>query len=579
MGAIESRGTLIAAALVAASRLALPATASADAGPGQPPPAAALEAAEQALTPGIAPADSVPGPAPATPASADPSLALRDLAHALPRLEGAERRRAKAILARPTDNRDPIGDSYSVPEAAPYCSAHFCVHYVTSSKDAPSLTDAGGIPACPTTSRRSTSPPRVLRGRKRADRLASPKPDGNLGGSSVTDIYLVNVGGEGLFGYSAPDPPPAQSCSRTCFAYLVMDNDFSPAEFGYPDPQVPLEVTIAHEYNHVLQFRQDARTDGWLFESTAVWTEELVFPNDNDYVNSYLKTFARTPQVPVTDFDGGRGLRIYGLATFNHFLSTSAPTGPSVVVGAWTRAPKVNPKDFAAAALDRGDSGPKRPWPRSRVHPLRRRDRRVALAGFPDAASYPDVTRKGSLKKSAHKRVVLDHMAYRLMDVRGAGGGKLKLSLSAGDVRAGVALVGRDDDAGGQVVMKVKYLTKGGRASVTLPSPGDYERVTAVIVNADTRVHGFDNIHRDWNYTRDNAKLTAQPVRLTSRARRAVSLAQAPRNADRIESSRRAARDQRRAGGRAVAEREQEHVGARPGWPRPRRRPRRARVA
>ena len=42
--------------------------------------------------------------------------------------------------------------------------------------------------------------------------------------------------------------------------------------------------------------------------------------------------------------------------------------------------------------------------------------------------------------------------------------------------------------------MKVKYLTKGGRASVALPSPGDYERVTAVIAhtlperNASNRV-------------------------------------------------------------------------------------------
>ncbi len=238
LGAIESRGRLIAAALVAAVALALPATASADAGPGQPPPAAALEAAEQALTPGITPADSVPGPAPATPASADPSLALRDLAHALPRLEGAERRRAKAILARPTDNRDPIGDSYSVPEAAPYCGAHFCVHYVTSSKDAPSLTDAGGIHGVPDyVEKIDIAAEQSYAVENGPIGWPPPKPDGSLGGSPVTDIYLVDVGGEGLFGYSAPDPPPAQSCSRTCFAYLVMDNDFSPAEFGYPDPR------------------------------------------------------------------------------------------------------------------------------------------------------------------------------------------------------------------------------------------------------------------------------------------------------------------------------------------------------
>jgi hypothetical protein len=385
------------------------------------------------------------------------------------------------------------------------------VHYVTSSKDAPSLTDAGGILGVPDyVEKIHIAAEESYAVENGPIGWPPPKPDGTLGGNSVTDIYLVDVGGEGLFGYSAPDPPPAQNCNRSCFAYLVMDNDFSPEEFGYPDPQVPLEVTIAHEYNHVLQFRQDARTDGWLFESTAVWMEELVFPNDNDYVNSYLKTFARTPQVPVTDFDGGRGLRIYGLATFTHFLSTLRAYGPSVVVGAWALAPKVNPKDFAAAALDRAIRDRNGPGLGAEFSRFAAATAEWGSLGFPDAASYPDVTRKGSLKTSAHKRVVLDHMAYRLMDVRAAGGGKLKLSLSAGDVRAGVALVGRDDDAGGQVVTKVKYLRKGGSASVTLPSPGDYERVTAVIVNADTRVQGFDNIHRDWNYTRDNAKLNAR---------------------------------------------------------------------
>jgi hypothetical protein len=500
-----------AAGIAAVAALALPEAAPADGTPGQIPPDAALDAAQQALDPGAAAASATAEPATATPATADPSLALRDLALAMPRLEGAERRQAKALLARPTDNRDPIGDAYSVPEATPYCTAHFCVHYVTSTRDAPSLVDSAGVPGVPdyvekidVAAETSEAVENGLIG------WTPPKPDGNLGGSSLTDIYLVDVGGRGLFGYSAADPPPAQRCIRSCFAYLVMDNDFSPAEFGYPDPQIPLEVTIAHEYNHVLQFRVDANTDGWLFESTAVWTEDKVFPNDNDYIPSYLRTFANTPQVPVTDFNGAHGLRIYGLATFDHFMDTVRGLGPRVIVGAWKLAPKTSPKDFAAAAMDesikrRDDGGLGVEFSRFAAATAEWRS-----LGFPDAPSYPDVVRKGSLHKSAHgKRLVVDHMAYRLFNVPAASGAKLKLDLSAGGVRAGLALVGRDDDSGG-VVTEVKYLKHGGRGSVTLDSPSDFERITAVVVNADARANGFNRVHRDWNYTQDNARLTAR---------------------------------------------------------------------
>jgi hypothetical protein len=503
---MRSRTALAASAIAA---LAFPGAALAADAPGQVPPQAALDAAEQALTPGAPTAGAAP--APAAPTTADASLALRDLALAMPRLEGAERRRAKAILARPTDSRDPIGDSYGVPEATPYCSAHFCVHYVTSGKNAPSLVDAGGAPGVPDYVEKVDIAAETSYAIQNGPVGWEPaKPDGNLGGNSLTDVYLVDVGSQGVFGYSAPDPPPAQSCRRSCFAYLVMDNDFSPEEFGYPDPQVPLEVTIAHEFNHVLQFRQDASTDGWLFESTAVWTEELVFPNDNDYINSYLGAFAHTPQVPVTDFDGGQGLRIYGLATFTHFLSTIRGYGPRVIVGAWSLAPNAEPKDFAADALDRSIERGGGPGLGAEFARFAATTAEWRSLGFPDAATYPDVSRKGTLRKSRRgKRLVLDHMAYRLFNVRAGGGGKLKLKVSAGEVRAGLALVGRDDDTG-QVVTKVEYLGRGGRGTVTLSSPGHYERITAAVVNADTRISGFDNVHRDWNYTRDNAKLKAR---------------------------------------------------------------------
>ncbi|MFL5871507.1 MAG: MXAN_6640 family putative metalloprotease [Solirubrobacterales bacterium] len=499
--------TMAAGLVLAVFLLAVPAAADADDAPAQVPPQAALAAAEQALDPGAAPDQA---PAAEAVATADPSLALRDLALALPRLEGADRRRAKAILARPTDGRDPLGNSYGVPEAPPYCTAHFCVHYVTTTKDAPDLTDLGGALGVPDYVEKIDVAAETSYAIENGQiGWRPPKPDGNLGGNSLTDIYLADVGGQGLFGYSAPDPSPAQRCVRSCFAYLVMDNDYAGPVYGYADPQIPLEVTIAHEYNHVLQFRVDARTDGWLFESTAVWTEDRVFPNDNDYVRTYLGIFARTPQVPITDYNGAHGFRIYGLSTFNHFLDRVRGYGPSVILGAWDLAPRANPADFAAAAMDKSIKKHGGPGFGAEFTRFAAATAEWRSLGFPDATLYPDVTRKGGLHKSRHgKRITLDHMAYRLFDVRPQGGGELKLTVSAGSVRAGLALVGHS--ASGGVVMKTKFLKGGGRGSVTLASPGDFDRVTAVIVNSDFRISGFDQIHRDWNYTRDNAKITAR---------------------------------------------------------------------
>jgi hypothetical protein len=493
---IRFRSACAVTTLVGLASLLAPAGAAADDPPGQLAPEATLEAAQQALEPGAAPDSIDPQQlAAASVATADPSLALRDLALAMPRLEGPDRRRAKALLARPTDARDRLGDSYGAPEAEPFCSAHFCVHYVTTTKDAPSLTDVGGVPGVPDYVEKIDVAAETSYAVEN-DQLGwrPPKPDGNLGGNSLTDIYLVNVGGRSLFGYSAPDPPPEQRCVRTCFAYLVMDNDFSEGEFGYPDPQIPLEVTIAHEYNHVLQFRVDARTDGWLFESTAVWSEDRVFPNDNDYVSSYLRTFASTPQVSITNFAGAHGLRIYGLATFDHFLDRVRGYGPGVIL---------------AAAMDKSIRNHDGPGFGVEFTQFAAATAEWRSLGFPDATLYPNVNRKGKLGKSKHgKRITLDHMAYRLFNVSPQGGSKLTLTVSSGEVRAGLALVGRD--ASGRVVTKARFLKKGGHGSVTLASPGDFDRITAVVVNGDYRVSGFDQIRRDWNYTRDNAKLKAR---------------------------------------------------------------------
>ena len=98
-----------------------------------------------------------------------------------------------------------------------------------------------------------------------------PHSDGRQGGrNGKTDVYLSQIGGE-LFGYAAPDRGQATEehrIPRRLHGYLVLDNDYSAFEFPGTKPLEDLEVTFAHEYNHILQFGYDAYQDPWFAEST-----------------------------------------------------------------------------------------------------------------------------------------------------------------------------------------------------------------------------------------------------------------------------------------------------------------------
>ena len=347
----------------------------------------------------------------------------------------------------------------------------------------------------------------------------APKPDVEGCGSDPsarTDIYLKQLGDQGLFGYESVDP--GQGRARSQYAYLVLDNDYAHSEYGYADPTVPASVTLAHEYNHVLQMTYDAFQDTWFLEATAVWSEEQVYPDVNDWLN-YVPPFAEFPNEPITAANfppsDDRSLRIYGAGTWNHWLDVGGGGfGAGVIRRAWKLSDTTSPPDFALAAYDKairkvGGKGFSQEFARFVAATA---EWRAGAGRLPDHASYADVKRKGSLAKGGGKKFGLDHTAYRLIDVRPAGGSELTLRADAEDgVRAGLALVGRDGDVvSGSVERKVEYLAEGGKGSVTLADPGRFERITAVLVNADARVDGFGR--GDWNYSKDGAQFK---VRLT----------------------------------------------------------------
>lgn len=494
--------------------VAAPAGALAEApGAAEQPSAAqaatALAAAEQALE-----ADSAGQP------QRGATVALTALADALPALSGRERRRARALLARPTDRReDEFGEGYTAPRghvrSTESPGGRFCVTWVRSGSDAPDLTD----------SNRSGTPDYVeavgaiaefAHGIQVGDLgWRPPKPDQReeCRKPGQTDIYLKELGDQGLFGYAAADP--GQGNARSMYGYLVIDNDY--AEFPrFDGPLDAARVTIAHELNHLLQQAYSSRQDPWMFEATATWMEEKVFPDIDDYLN-YLPRFARAPGAPITDFNGGGGLKVYGSAVWNHWLENGdGRYGPGVVRRAWEVSPITSPADFAAGAYSRaisdsGGAGLARDFVRFAAATA---EWRTGVGGFPDATAYPDMRRQRALHplRRRGRAFRLDHTGYRLLRVVRLGAPRIRLAVRAQrGVRSGIALVARRGGAvDGEVVSKVRFLPRGGRVSVALRRPRSYQRITAIVVNADPRAGGFSPRRGEWRYRKDGQRFRAR---------------------------------------------------------------------
>lgn len=511
----------VALAAAVAALLALPNVAAGQAEPPALPPVTGEAAASEALDDAEAAFQS------ADPAEADPTEELRDLALALPYLDGAERRRARELLARPpaTDqDSEPFGAEWSLKatlseQTHESPGGRFLIHWVTEGPDAPDIdTDvspANGVPDYVDTVAEFADESEAVQNDELGWREAkSDGTEGNPTGGGIgpgkTDIYLSDICNPGacVFGYAAPDDP-SPGCRRApfrCYAFLVVDNDYTDPEFGnhyLADPTLPLKVTLAHEYNHVLQFAIDAILDGWMFEATAVWMEEQVFPDADDWL-IFARPWARRPGRPLTRFD----FFSYGSAVWNHWLELGAGYGPEVVRDAWESSRETDPRHFGAGAYNRairaaGGQGFGQEFARFAAATV---EWRVADGNFADEGRMRDVRRDGRLRPGGKaKRFELDHTSYRLLRVKPDGRRKLRLRVHAPDgVRTGVALIGRNGSPTGGKIRGADptFLPRGGRASVRLRRVGRFERITAVIANADHRVRGFGG--GDWNYTRDD---------------------------------------------------------------------------
>jgi hypothetical protein len=267
----------------------------------------------------------------------DLTMTLKALGEALPSLSNAQRAEAKGFLARPTDGGDEICDQGSgcpVPviklnQTATYPTqdGHFLIHYTTAGVNA---ADPAWVQneIAPTLEHVWATEVTALGYRAPlSDRETSSTFSGNPDGRM--DVYLADLGEDGLYGYTYSDTPG----NLTEAPYLVLDNDFAEAQFGAA-PLRSLEVTVAHEFFHAIQFAYDAHQDTWLMEGTAVWMEDQVYGDINDYLQYLPDSQIVNPRTSV---NSQAAYNVYGSVTFWRYLSDRLKTR-TIIQQVWNHA-------------------------------------------------------------------------------------------------------------------------------------------------------------------------------------------------------------------------------------------------
>ena len=167
---------------------------------------------------------------------------------------------------------------------------------------------------------------------------------GDDGGDARFDVYIQDIG-SGIAGYTVPEDVIS---GRKVPAYIVLDNDYVGVKNTLSEALELLSVTAAHEYFHAIQFGYDFREDTFWLEQTAVWMEDQVFDDVNDYL-TYLTGFSGFLTQPWVSLFTANGQHEYGGSLWPIYLSDRY--GRSVIRSTWERAETASAIDAIDQAL------------------------------------------------------------------------------------------------------------------------------------------------------------------------------------------------------------------------------------
>ena len=168
------------------------------------------------------------------------------------------------------------------------------------------------------------------------------------GGDTKFDIYIMNTGQYGVYGYVSREGLAAGGDGNSYYSFMVLDNNFT--EFATPTEtaEEAMKVTVAHEFHHAIQNGVNGVADSWYKECTSTWNERNVYPAIKDnlqYLNGANGFFAK-PWYPL---DYSVDNRWYSTWLWNEFLTLTY--GADTVKKVWDNLDAVG-NNTAVTALD-----------------------------------------------------------------------------------------------------------------------------------------------------------------------------------------------------------------------------------
>ena len=229
--------------------------------------------------------------------------------------EGAEFKKQMRVLLAP---RDELNEIFISP------SGRFRIHYTTS-----------GYYSIPDYDRNLNGTPDYLEFVSKSfdrawqieiDSLGfNPPPDSSGNPRRVYPVYcwLVTSSGVAVYGSTALDYEIPQLSGENYVTSIDIRTDFSFVHYPHAKDDIErdsmaIAVTAAHEFNHALQcgYRlwPGDYENRWFIESSAVFMEEVVAAEVNDYIQ-YLSSYFNNINKPLDN-----RMHVYGKVVFNLLL-------------------------------------------------------------------------------------------------------------------------------------------------------------------------------------------------------------------------------------------------------------------
>lgn len=225
---------------------------------------------------------------------------------------------------------------------------HFVIHYTLDGEDAVAANDENGDSLPDFVEAVAEAMEQSWQHEIETLNWLPPLPDEGEGGDARLDVYLEDqndtFGTGDLFGYTdtfggfvGDNPATPTREERAAYGFISLDNDYDPDQFGLDDlsPLDAMRTTAAHEFNHTLQSAYDDEDSySWLYEATATWMEDEVYPEIGD-AHSYLADYMDAPDLcPLSVGRDDQDVRWYGGWILLRYLAEQHG-GPDTVRRLW----------------------------------------------------------------------------------------------------------------------------------------------------------------------------------------------------------------------------------------------------